>query len=179
MKNRLMSALLALFAVCSIGFVSCKKETVVQQNSSAYNYFVLVNKSQWQYDNQAGAYYRTVDLNNVPNGFIFSMDGVLMYVSTYTQSGTTVTPDPLNAMNGNGTLFNGYSYYFITHEDNKGPYINIYAAPTTANAAAPSDNLYFSIVLIQAQDLGQLSNTNTNNYSELKQSLHLTPVQNN
>ncbi|PZP49940.1 MAG: hypothetical protein DI598_06665 [Pseudopedobacter saltans] len=176
MKNKLTLVLVGLMTVLSFGFFSCKKETNVTQNTGAYNYYALVNQSQWTYNNQTGEYFKSIDLSNLPNDFIFYLDGVVMYVTTYTQSGSNLDIDPLNAMNGNGTLFNGYYYYFQAHEDQDGPYVTIYAKPSTTGAPAPSSNLYFSIVLLQAQDMGQLSNSTKNDFEQLKKVINIKTI---
>ncbi|MFT4204404.1 MAG: hypothetical protein QM610_10910 [Chitinophagaceae bacterium] len=167
MKKRSMFALLAFVAVFSIGFVSCKKETYVDSSSGTYRAYVNIAPSQWTYDSQSGIYYKDVDASSIlPLDFTYTVDGILMFGGPSTADAVSGVTYPIN---GNKTLIDGYYYYFDAAEDQT---IRIYAEPVSGSSA-PSTYMFFNIIFVQPEDLGELSNINTNDYLQVKKALNI------
>lgn len=168
MKSKLTLALLALVAVFSIGFTSCKKDTVVQADSGSYSFYVNIGPTQWQYDQSSNTYFFDVSAKNrLPVQFDYSIDGVLLYGGPSTSSGIGNYTYPIN---GNGTAINGDSYYFDAAVDQT---IRIYVLPGNGSQR-PSTYMYFNIIFIQPKNMGAISNVNKSDLNAVKQALHLS-----
>lgn len=175
MKNKLTFRLLALVALFSFGFTSCKKDTqVTQQVNNAYSENLVLNSSRWSKVNDNGLTYYVSSYNiddaTLPiDQFNFNIDAVFLYAS-FTQNGSKY---PLM---GDGTQMGDYkiSYGVSTNNDGSG-LVTITAIPANNTIAAPS-TLYLFALYIQPNGGDSpviLNNVNKNDYSAVKQALNI------
>ncbi|WP_447642276.1 MULTISPECIES: hypothetical protein [Chitinophagaceae] len=176
MKSKLTLVMIALVAVCSIGFVSCKKDTTVtQQVNNAYSENLIINPSRWTTATSNGLTYYvssyTIDDATLPiDDFKFDIDAVLLYAS-FTQNGSKY---PLM---GDGTQMGDYkiSYEVSTNSDGSG-LVTLTAIPMDNTIGKPKDQLYIYALYIQPNGGDApvvLSNVNKNDYDAVKQALNI------
>lgn len=175
MKNKLTLSLVGLLAILSLGFFSCKKDTVVNNVNNASSENLVINPSRWQLVNSNGnrsyvASY-TIDDTKLPvDDFLFGTDAVFLYAS-FAQNGEEYP------FMGDGTQFGDYYIsYGVVAANNGAGVVTITAVPI-GNAGAPTDPLYVHAVYMQPNKTGNtptvLSNVNMKDYNAVKAALNL------
>jgi|GEM_PF-6995094 len=182
MKSRLIFALLAIVAVFSIGFMSCKKDTVVQDNgdphNNGYSEVISVKPNDWvAFGSGSGkvytySYYLDIALPWGP--FSYGTDIALLYINASDPlTGTGGQEYPLM---GNGTVLGDYSFYYgVSYDANKYAKVTVTAAPISSNATtAPNSTLYIHAVYIQPFTQSSSSTkVDLNDYNAVKKAYNL------
>lgn len=181
MKNKLTLVLVGLMAVLSVGFISCKKETIVKDDNgdphnNGYSQVLYVNANQWTSTGD-GTFTSSFSIpNELPWGkFVYGADLVLIYISSTDPSTGNGEEYPLM---GNGTVLGNYSFYYgVSYDKSKNVgVVKLTAEPTSNNVTvAPNATLYFHTVYIQpytAND-AQSSKVNLNDYNSVKKVYNL------
>ena len=161
---------LTLLAIVCAGilFTGCSKDNNVTEVNNAYSIFAKASPSDWQLSSDGLSMEYVIDASNVPNGFVFNTDGVLIYMSGTNDDNSSYYPLPTTTFN-----FDGFDFNY--HLENNTIVIDATLSngnPLT-NSTKPSTDLYFNVIFVQPKDISA-ANSIKDDYNAVKAAFHLS-----
>lgn len=161
--KKISFAIVALVAI--LGFSNCTKNNTTTVNN-AFSFGKTVSPNQWAPSQDGSSFEFSVDLSKIiPSGFQYQSDGILVYSS---MDGKFYDPVPSSV-----NIPNFSTYFYVSANIATLVLYPINGGTVTNSSPRPSGNIDFNVVVVQASDLGQISNINTKDYNAVKAAFHL------